>query len=267
MRLEGQEMVSSRSVILIVLVNVLCVENAVAFFCLSFVFCFLSDAMLGECVDQIGDTELHPPTKRDMWDSHGNRLDGYGHFNEYANYDAKVLADLNKDMKGQGPLWLPHDLRIEEGGEDAWKDDEWESPTAYHFHNFFMSGEEVRFKYSTYGHADSKALVKSLRHIHADGDIMLAVMCALGNHTEDTESSFESIAGTSRPIYYLNKETRQARHSMWQDIVRRDEEMYGQSNDIDDYYEEEEDEDQEDDAQDDEDQEDEDQEGEDEEEE
>mmetsp|Transcript_28207 Transcript_28207/g.56756 ORF Transcript_28207/g.56756 Transcript_28207/m.56756 type:complete len:567 (-) Transcript_28207:165-1865(-) len=206
---------------------------------------FHPDAILGECADQIGDTKLHPPTKRDRWESHGTRLDYYGHDNEYTYYDTKVLADLN--MEGQGPLWLPHDFRREEGGEDAWKNDEWESPTAYHFHNFFMSGEEVRFKYSTYGHADSKALVKSLRHIHADGDIMLAVMCALGNHTEDTESSFESIAGTSRPIYYLNKEARQARHSMWQDIVRRDEEMYGQSNDIDDYYEEEEDEDEEDD--------------------
>jgi len=87
-----------------------------------------------------------------------------------------------------------------------------------------MSGEEIRFKYSTYGHANSKALVKSLRHIHADGDLMLAVMCALGNHTEKTESSFDSISGTSRPIYYLNKEARQARHNLWQDIVRRDEE-------------------------------------------
>eukprot|EP00984_Skeletonema_dohrnii_P033766 scaffold31410_cov72-Skeletonema_dohrnii-CCMP3373.AAC.2 len=61
-------------------------------------------------------------------------------------------------------------------------------------------------------------------------------------------------------IYYLNKEARQARHSLWQDIVRRDEEAYGQSNYIDDYYDEEEDEDQEDDEEDDEDEEDEDEE-------
>ena len=58
------------------------------------------------------------------------------------------------------------------------------------------------------------------------GDLMLAVMCALGNHTKDTTSSFESILGTSRPIYYLNEETRLARHSVWQDIVKKDEEKY-----------------------------------------
>eukprot|EP00986_Skeletonema_menzelii_P005034 scaffold1778_cov135-Skeletonema_menzelii.AAC.3 len=191
---------------------------------------FHPDAILGECVDQIGDTKLHPPTKREMWESHGDRLEGYGHFEDYSKYDANVLAGLDDNMEGQGPLWLPHEFRVEAGGEDAMKNDEWKSPSAYHFHNFFMSGEEVRFKYSTYGHANENALVKSLRHIHDAGDLMLAVMCALGNHTENTESGFESIPGTARPIYYLNKEARLARHSLWQDVVRKDEEKYGQSN-------------------------------------
>ena len=161
-----------------------------------------------------------------MFEFHGDRLDGYGHYENYSEYDANILADLDDNMKGKGPLWLPNEFRIEMGGVDAVKNDEWESPTAYHLHNFFMSGEEVRFKYSTYGHADPKALVKSLRHIH-HRDLMLAVMCALGNHTEDTESSFESIPGTARPIFYLNKEARLARHKLWQDIVRKDEEKYG----------------------------------------
>jgi len=131
-----------------------------------------------------------------------------------------VLAGLN--MEGQGPLWLPHEIRAEQGGERVSKKDKWNSPTGYHFHNFFMSDEEIRFKYSTYGHADPYARVKSLRDF--DSKLMMAVMCALGNHTENTESSFESISGTSRPIYYLNEEARQARHNLWQDIVRRDEE-------------------------------------------
>ena len=38
-----------------------------------------SDAIIGECVDQIGDTKLHPPTKRNNWGSHGTRKSGYGH--------------------------------------------------------------------------------------------------------------------------------------------------------------------------------------------
>jgi len=181
---------------------------------------FHPDAILGECVDQIGDTRLHPLTKRERWESHGKRLNGYGYREDYSFYDAKVLAGLN--MEGQGPLWLPHEIRAEQGGERVSKKDKWNSPTGYHFHNFFMSGEEIRFKYSTYGHADPYARVKSLRDF--DSKLMMAVMCALGNHTEKTESSFDSISGTSRPIYYLNKEARQARHNLWQDIVRRDEE-------------------------------------------
>jgi len=45
--------------------------------------------------------------------------------------------------------------------------DKWNSPTAYHFHNFFLSGEEIRFKYSTYRHA----LPRDLRN---GGDLLLA---------------------------------------------------------------------------------------------
>ena len=155
-------------------------------------------------------------------------MTGYGRRDDYSKYDANVLAGLD-NMKGQGPLWLSHEIRTEVGGVRPTKKDDFKSPTAYHFHNFFMSGEEIRFKYSTFGHADENILVKSLRHISAR-DLMLAVMCALGNHTKESERSFEKISGTSRPIYYLNEEVRHARHSMWQDIVKKDEEKYGQIN-------------------------------------
>ena len=95
---------------------------------------------------------------------------------------------------------------------------------------FSMSGEEIRFKYSTYGHADSEALELPLRDHNRD--LMLSIACAEGNRTEKTERSFDSIPGTARPIYYLNEEARRSRHSLWQDIVRKDEEKYGQNNDI-----------------------------------
>ena len=186
---------------------------------------YVSDAMIGECVDQIGDIEAHPPTKRDRWGSHGWRLDGYGHNRNYSAYKAEVLRPLN--MKGQGPLWLPFEFREEQGGHQISKRDKWNSPTAYHFHNFFMSDEVVRFKYSTYGHPDPKAQDKSLRDLHED--VMLAVECAHGNHTstQKREKSFRSIKGSARPIYYMNEEARRARHNVWQDIVREDEAKYG----------------------------------------
>jgi hypothetical protein len=104
-------------------------------------YCFMFSCIrcnVRECVDQIGDTKLHPPTKRVKWESHGSRLDGYGHLKNYSKYESEVLADLN--MKGQGPLWLPHEIRVEAGGEMIWKNDGWNSPTGYHFHNFFHVG-------------------------------------------------------------------------------------------------------------------------------
>ena len=52
-----------------------------------------------------------------MWEIHGERLDGYGHYGDYSEYDSKVLADLDDNMKGKGPLWLPNEFRIEMGGE------------------------------------------------------------------------------------------------------------------------------------------------------
>jgi len=69
------------------------------------------DAVLGECVDQIGDTKLHPPTKRSKWDSHGTRLDGYGKNGNYTRYETDVLTPLS--ITGQYPLWLSNEIRVE----------------------------------------------------------------------------------------------------------------------------------------------------------
>lgn len=83
---------------------------------------------------------------------------------------------------------------------------------------------KVRFKYLTYGHPHGEALTQSLRDIHGSGDLMLAVKCALGDVSDEAEQSFESIPSSVKPIYYLNPDVRHARHSLWQDIVREDEE-------------------------------------------
>jgi len=177
---------------------------------------FHPDAILGECVDQIGDAKLHPPTNRNKW---SHREPGYGHGGNYSQYEAYVSTPLN--MKGQYPLWNPHEIRAEVGGKVISKKDEWRSPTAYHFHNYFMSTEEIRFKYSTYGHNDTKAaLEKPLWNLNRD--LELAVTCAAGIHTEKAEINFESMPGRAKPIYYLNEEARRARHVVWQDIVMKD---------------------------------------------
>mmetsp|Transcript_28863 Transcript_28863/g.69557 ORF Transcript_28863/g.69557 Transcript_28863/m.69557 type:complete len:524 (+) Transcript_28863:103-1674(+) len=176
------------------------------------------DVILGECVDQIGDTKVHPPTKHRVWGSHGERVDGYGHAGNYSQYEADILGPLN--LTGKYPLWFPSEIRVESGGVMVSRKDKWNSPTGYHFHNFFESAEEVRFKYLTYGHPTKGALEKPLRDLN--GDLLLAVTCAEGNRTENQERSFDSTPGNAKPIYYLNEEARHARHSLWQDIVKQD---------------------------------------------
>ena len=112
------------------------------------------DAVLGACVELIGNSTLHPTAIREwtksaenesdtnsikVQSSHGSRREGYGLFGNfslvnYSNY----------------PLWSAEDIRSESGGEMVAKADG--SPTAYHFHNFFDRANDIHFKYYTYGH-------------------------------------------------------------------------------------------------------------------
>ena len=82
------------------------------------------DAILGECVDQIGNITMHPPTKRD-WPKEqdvtndtiyfGWRLPGYGRTNDYSKY----LADHQSFESEYGhkpyPLYYATDIRMEPG--------------------------------------------------------------------------------------------------------------------------------------------------------
>ncbi len=52
------------------------------------------DAILGECVDQVGDSLLHPPGKREYEERHGMRLDGYGR-GDYSKYVAEGMGSNN----------------------------------------------------------------------------------------------------------------------------------------------------------------------------
>ena len=85
---------------------------------------FHPDAILGECLDQIGNITMHPPTKRDWpWAQnvkndtiyHGWRLPGYGRGDNYQNY-----TEDNKDFEEKYghktyPLYYATDVRMENG--------------------------------------------------------------------------------------------------------------------------------------------------------
>ena len=123
----------------------------------------MKDTVLGECVDLIGNTTLHPSALRE-WSKndknvaasagliqaqsskHGSRLRGHGKGGNYSLHEAD----------GRYPLWTAEDIRTESGGRQFVMKDN--SPTGYHFHNFFTSAHEIHFKYFSYGHASKKAM-------------------------------------------------------------------------------------------------------------
>lgn len=176
------------------------------------------DAILGECVVNVGNETVHPLAER-IWKpmgfnvTHGKRV-------------TRGVTKVNKD--NVYPLWSAQDIRAAAGGTMVYNEGKFRGPTAYHFHNFFTNAEEIHVKYLTYAHADEEAMKKPVWELHEDLD--LAVRCAKGNIAADVEIadilSFNDTHKSERPIYYLNRDHRRKRHIAWQSIVREEEEKY-----------------------------------------
>ncbi len=174
------------------------------------------DAILGECVEHVGNSSLHPPAKREYEDRHGLRDTGHGKDGDFSAYWSE--NGLESDS-GIYPTWTGADMRRERGGSQARMNDG--SPTGYHFHNFFTNAEAIHFKYYTYGHAAYDAMDKPIWQLHKD--LQLAVDCAReqSNGTTVTDSS-----NTVSPIYYRNDVVRSRRHDLWLTIVTQEEEYW-----------------------------------------
>jgi hypothetical protein len=89
------------------------------------------DAVLGECVDQIGNITMHPPTKRDWpWPQnvkndtiyHGWRLKGHGRGNDYREYHADNTKFESEYGHKPYPLYYATDIRMEPGRTVSKKD-------------------------------------------------------------------------------------------------------------------------------------------------
>ena len=152
------------------------------------------DAILGECVDQIGNVTMHPPTKRD-WPKNnptnnskyfGWRLPSYGRSDNYNKYLEEHKWFEERYGHKPYPLYFATDVRMEPGFGVQKKD---KSPTAFHFHNFFQSNTEIHHKYRTYGHASKQAWMKPIWDLHED--IALGVSCALGRY--DKAVTFDDV--------------------------------------------------------------------------
>jgi hypothetical protein len=193
---------------------------------------FHPDAMIGECVDQIGDITKHPFGKRE-WPHpdkvhkhtvyHGYRLKGYGGDADYSKYHEE-----NKFENGHVPypLYYATDQRMEGGSMIQKKDG---SPAGYHFHNFFESQQEIHHKYLTYGHAWGGANEKPIWELHED--IALGVDCFRGKY--EKAHRFDEIkkeVSSERPIYYINEKNRLARHEKWGQVIHDDENWWNALN-------------------------------------
>jgi hypothetical protein len=164
------------------------------------------DMVIGECINLIGDSELHPPGNRNC----GKRLAGYGGGGD-KDYDSMPNTTMF-------PLLNAWDFRMYAGGTMVHlvnSAHDWDSTTVresgqprrytgYHFHNFFTSAAEIRYKYKTYGHAVKNAFDIPLEEIQPD--IALAVNCVM-NRSDDGNAARRVVGGLSqivgpRPLYF-----------------------------------------------------------------
>ena len=181
---------------------------------------------------------------------HGDRMKGYGkdgrfelyHSDHYPNTTSQHTKTEYGYQNATGrkyPLWSGQDYRGAHGGKqysyNNAKEEEGavhypESPTAYHFHNFFTSSEEIRFKYRTYGHPHHRTDERPIWDFHRD--LKLAYNCAKGIYNGTGEDGleiirladpFDAAPSKFKPIYYLNPENRQRRHTAWQHIIEEEE--------------------------------------------
>jgi len=163
-------------------------------------------------------------------DRHGERKSGWGK-DSRTDYPPEVIA------RDRYPLANGADFRTGVMNHGRWANsvkfsEEKLYVVAYHFHNFFPNRETLRHKYLTYGHPYSGVPRKRLSDIHKD-DLDMMVRCAhnLPNSANPDskrrhEGGFDGYEG-SKPIFFINKAYRKARHEVVKRIVEEDEKIFG----------------------------------------
>jgi len=166
------------------------------------------NAVIGECIDGIGDIGVHPPNLRYYPESEESHLLGSRNFDKQPD-----------DMLY--PLWKPWDFRNSPDGENLALEDG-RLHTAYHFHNFYDSFDTHRNKYKTYGHPIEDADRKPLAQLNKATEDMLK--CLKG--VRGKYRSFEEIEGR-RPVLFEDESYRDARQKEMIEDLEADEERFG----------------------------------------
>jgi hypothetical protein len=184
------------------------------------------DAVLGECIEGIGDPSDRPVPERSNNDGH-YRSEGWG-LKGGEDYDATVHA------LGRYPLLNGPDMRMLEASYSGLVTHTNQSKNgiygvAFHFHNFFENLTTLRNKYKTYGHGDSTAFGKTLSKLDQAMDIVVRCAHNIRNtrgHKVRFTGDILSYAGP-KPIYFLNETYRTERRELMRRLVAEDEKVYG----------------------------------------
>jgi hypothetical protein len=186
------------------------------------------DWILGECIEGIGNSALHPPVPRSSQSSSAERIRGWR-----KRVGNVTDPTTNRTTFVNGPLWDATDMRMITTRPILGTTTlglRKQLHTAVHLHNFFDSLAVLRNKYETYGHPRPNASNIPLSEIQRN-DIGFMVDCLTGNHgasgskwshAAPADSQWiDSVVGklaAFRVPGYVN-----TRHSEWQHELALDE--------------------------------------------
>lgn len=100
--------------------------------------------------------------------------------------------------------------------------------SGFHFHNFFATSDQLRFKYQTYGHPDKEAASKPLYERHSN--VAAMYQCLLNTNKLLKDQKFIPDEGGFDwfkpfvPIYFQDPDCRMKRHIFMRDVLQADEE-------------------------------------------
>ncbi len=169
------------------------------------------NAIIGECVDRIGDYAIHEPDinlRKIRTHFEGGHLLGSRNFDKFPN-------------RTMYPLWQPWDFRNSPNDENLVLQDG-HLHSAFHFHNFFESFEGFRNKYNTYGHKVDGA--DKLPLVEVNNKVKELAVCLKGK--DGKHGRFDEIKGR-RPIMFEREPYRTARHNEMIDNLEADEKVFG----------------------------------------
>eukprot|EP00551_Chaetoceros_affinis_P003855 CAMPEP_0203635578 /NCGR_PEP_ID=MMETSP0088-20131115/2340_1 /ASSEMBLY_ACC=CAM_ASM_001087 /TAXON_ID=426623 /ORGANISM="Chaetoceros affinis, Strain CCMP159" /LENGTH=323 /DNA_ID=CAMNT_0050489509 /DNA_START=42 /DNA_END=1013 /DNA_ORIENTATION=+ len=187
------------------------------------------DVAIGECIDTIGDSDLHKPGLRSYTYKNttlGKRRPGYGLlFGDYSKMP-------NTKKTNMYPLWRPVDFRNAEGGEQ-YVEQPTKGHTGFHFHNFFDSFDVMKKKYKTFGHSVVNADLKSITKINPNVD--RGVRCIMGRPDDDirpprpyNRRGYEGI-GARKPMLFEHESYRNARNREIKEMIEADDKKFNKS--------------------------------------